>query len=48
MIRPHGGSGLATLLRMDMPENSRAFEADPEGEESYPIVLRTALPAHAE
>jgi ABC-type phosphate transport system substrate-binding protein len=26
VIRPHGGSGLATLLSMDMPENFRAFE----------------------
>ena len=24
-IQPHGGSGLATLLNTDMPENLRAF-----------------------
>ena len=43
MIRPHGGSGLATLLSMDRPENFRAFEPDPEGEESYPIVTYSWL-----
>jgi ABC-type phosphate transport system substrate-binding protein len=43
VIRPHGGSGLATLLSMDMPENFRAFEPDPDGEESYPIVTYSWL-----
>jgi phosphate transport system substrate-binding protein len=43
MIRPHGGSGLATLLSIDMPANFRAFEPDPEGEESYPIVTYSWL-----
>jgi phosphate transport system substrate-binding protein len=43
VIRPHGGSGLATLLSMDMPENFRAFEPDPDGEDSYPIVTYSWL-----
>jgi len=37
-IQPHGDSGLATLLNVDMPENLRVFFPDPDGKESYPIV----------
>jgi phosphate transport system substrate-binding protein len=37
-VQPHGGSGLASLLNIRMPENLRVFEPDPEGEDSYPIV----------
>lgn len=37
-VQPHGGSGLATLLHADLPENLRAFFPDPAGKDSYPIV----------
>src|SRR5262249_48063753 len=37
-IQPHGESGLATLLHVDMPENLRVFFPDPDGKASYPIV----------
>jgi len=37
-IQPHGDSGLATLLNVEMPENLRVFFPDPDGKESYPIV----------
>lgn len=42
-IKPYGGSGLATLLSTDMPDNLRIFFPDPEGEDSYPIVTYTWL-----
>ena len=42
-IQPHGGSGLATLLNTDMPENLRAFFPDPDGKDSYPIVTYSWL-----
>lgn len=42
-IRPHGGSGLATLLNAEMPENLRIFFPDPTGKESYPIVTYSWL-----
>ena len=42
-LRPHGGSGLATLLNIQMPENFRAFAPDPDGEDSYPIVIYSWL-----
>jgi phosphate transport system substrate-binding protein len=42
-IRPHGGSGLATLLSYDMPDNLRIFFPDPEGKDSYPIVTYSWL-----
>lgn len=42
-IQPHGGSGLATLLNVPMPENLRVFAPDPDGEESYPIVTYSWL-----
>ncbi len=38
LIQPHGDSGLATLLHVEMPENLRAFFPDPDGQDSYPIV----------
>jgi phosphate transport system substrate-binding protein len=38
LIQPHGGSGLATLLNVGMPDNLQVFAPDPEGEDSYPIV----------
>jgi phosphate transport system substrate-binding protein len=37
-IQPHGDSGLATLLNVEMPENLRVFVPDPEGQDSYPMV----------
>ena len=37
-IQPHGDSGLATLLHVEMPENLRVFFPDPDGKDSYPIV----------
>jgi len=42
-IQPHGGSGLATLMSAELPENLRAFFPDPEGKDSYPIVSYTRL-----
>ena len=42
-IPPHGGSGLATLLNITMPENLRAFAPDPDGEDSYQIVTYSWL-----
>jgi phosphate transport system substrate-binding protein len=42
-IQPHGGSGLATLLNTDMPDNLRVFFPDPDGEDSYPIVTYSWL-----
>ena len=42
-IQPHGGSGLATLLNVDMPENLRVFFSDPAGADSYPIVTYSWL-----
>jgi phosphate transport system substrate-binding protein len=38
MIQPHGGSGLATLLNLRVPENFRIFAPNPDSEDSYPIV----------
>jgi len=43
VIQPHGGSGLATLITIDMPENLRAFFPDPDGQNSYPIVTYSWL-----
>jgi phosphate transport system substrate-binding protein len=42
-IQPHGGSGLATLLNVPMPDNLRVFAPDPDGEDSYPIVTYSWL-----
>jgi phosphate transport system substrate-binding protein len=42
-LQPHGGSGLASLLNIRMPDNLRVFEPDPEGEESYSIVTYSWL-----
>jgi hypothetical protein len=42
-VQPHGGSGLASLLNMEVPENFRVFEPDPAGEDSYPIVTYSWL-----
>jgi phosphate transport system substrate-binding protein len=42
-IEPHGGSGLATLINTNLPENLRAFFPDPEGQDSYPIVTYSWL-----
>ena len=41
--QPHGGSGLATLLNVPMPENLRVFFPDPDGQDSYPIVTYSWL-----
>jgi phosphate transport system substrate-binding protein len=45
-IQPHGGSGLASLLNIQMPVNFRVFEPDPVGEDSYPIVPYSWLLLH--
>ena len=37
-VQPHGGSGFAMLLHVDLPENLRVFFPDPAGKDSYPIV----------
>jgi phosphate transport system substrate-binding protein len=42
-VQPHGGSGLASLLNIQMPENFRVFEPDPTGEDAYPIVTYSWL-----
>jgi phosphate transport system substrate-binding protein len=42
-VQPHGGSGLATLRQVDLPENLRAFFPDPDGPDSYPIVTYSWL-----
>lgn len=42
-VQPHGGSGLATLINTQMPNNLRAFFPDPEGQDSYPIVTYSWL-----
>jgi phosphate transport system substrate-binding protein len=42
-IQPHGGSGLATLIQAQMPENLRIFLPDPDGRDSYPIVTYSWL-----
>ena len=42
-VQPHGGSGLATLLNVDLPENLRVFFPDPDGTDSYPIVTYSWL-----
>ena len=42
-IQPHGGSGLATLIQAQMPENLRLFLPDPDGKDSYPIVTYSWL-----
>ena len=42
-VQPHGGSGLASLLDIQMPDNFRVFEPDPTGEDSYPIVTYSWL-----
>ena len=42
-IEPHGGSGLATLLNVPLPENLRVFFPDPDGQDSYPIVTYSWL-----
>lgn len=42
-VQPHGGSGLATLLNVTMPENLRVFFPDPDGQDSYPIVTYSWL-----
>jgi phosphate transport system substrate-binding protein len=42
-IQPHGGSGLATLMNTELPDNLRVFLPDPEGRDSYPIVTYSWL-----
>ena len=42
-IQPHGGSGLATLLNVPMPDTLQVFAPDPDGEDSYPIVTYSWL-----
>lgn len=43
IIQPHGGSGLATLIHAELPDNLRAFFPDPAGKDSYPIVTYSWL-----
>jgi phosphate transport system substrate-binding protein len=40
-IAPGPESGSATLAKVELPENLRAFITDPAGEDSYPIVTYT-------
>ena len=40
-VTPSAQSGVATLAAASLPENLRLFFADPEGEESYPLVTFT-------
>lgn len=42
-VQPYGGSGLATLLNVRMPDNLRVFFPDPDGQDSYPIVTYSWL-----
>jgi phosphate transport system substrate-binding protein len=42
-IQPHGGSGLATLLNVTMPDNLCVFAPDPDGDDSYLIVTYSWL-----
>ncbi len=41
-IQPHGGSGLATLLNVPMPDNLRVFAPDPEGDDFYVLLFVAA------
>jgi hypothetical protein len=43
IIQSHGGSGLATLLTIQIPENFRASAPNPDGEDAYPIVTYSWL-----
>lgn len=45
-VKPTDESASKTLEAVTLPENLRAFIADPEGEESYPIVSYTWLLAY--
>ncbi|MEQ9549514.1 MAG: phosphate ABC transporter substrate-binding protein PstS [Coleofasciculus sp. G3-WIS-01] len=45
-VKPTDESASKTLEAVTLPENLRAFIADPEGEESYPIVTYTWLLAY--
>ena len=45
-VTPSDESASKTLEAVTLPENLRAFIADPEGEESYPIVTYTWLLAY--
>ena len=45
-IAPSSESASEALAAVTLPENLRAFVADPEGEESYPIVTYTWLLAY--
>jgi len=47
-VTPSDESASKTLEAVTLPENLRAFIADPEGEESYPIVTYTWLLAYQE
>jgi phosphate transport system substrate-binding protein len=40
-IAPTPESGSATLAKVELPENLRAFITDPAGDDSYPIVTYT-------
>lgn len=40
-VAPTPDSGAATLAQLKLPENLRAFDFDPAGRESYPIVTFT-------
>ncbi|MDY6781069.1 MAG: phosphate ABC transporter substrate-binding protein PstS [Cyanobacteriota bacterium] len=45
-IEPSEESAAATLAAVELPENLRAFIADPEGDESYPIVTYSWIMAY--
>ena len=40
-VAPTAESGAATLNHLELPENLRAFDFDPAGKDSYPIVTFT-------
>ena len=40
-VAPTPASGAATLAQLTLPENLRAFDFDPKGDDSYPIVTFT-------
>jgi len=46
-VAPSPESGAATLAKVELPANLRAFITDPEGDTSYPIVTYTWWLVHA-
>ncbi len=46
-VAPSPESGAATLAKVELPTNLRAFITDPDGDASYPIVTYTWWLVHA-